>query len=375
MSEPVRFVDLQAQHAAIAEEVEDGFRRVFASAAFILGPDVKTFEEAFATFHGVAHCIGVGSGTDAIEMMLRALAIGAGDEVIVPANTFVATALAVLRAGARPVIVDCDDDYLLDPAGVEQACTDATRALLPVHLYGQAADMTALRAIADKRDLALLEDHAQSHGARQGSARAGALGHMAATSFYPGKNLGAYGDGGAVLTDDDTLADRVRRLRNWGSEVKYDHPDVGFSSRLDSLQAVVLAAKLKHLDAWNAARRDAAARYDALLADEPRVQRPRVVDTNEHVFHLYVVRVAERDRVRQALAGEQIEAGIHYPVPLHLHGATRALGYGKGDFPVAERLAGGILSLPMHPFLTEAQQVRVVDALKRALDGTKPESS
>lgn len=365
--EPIHLVDLKAQHAAVADEVNAGFQRVLASTAFILGPDVEAFEAAFASFHGVGHCVGVGSGTDGIEMMLRAIGITAGDEVIVPANTFIATALAVVRAGGTPVVVDCDDDHLMAPSKVEAACTDRTRALLPVHLYGQAADMQALGAIAEARGLVVLEDHAQSHGARQLGARAGALGQMSATSFYPGKNLGAYGDGGAVLTDDDALAAKLRRLRNWGSEVKYDHPEIGFSSRLDSLQAVVVAAKLKHLDSWNDARRAAAARYDALLEDEPRVARPVVVEGNEHVFHLYVLRVPDRDRVLKALLDEAIFAGVHYPVPLHLHGATRSLGYAEGDFPVAERAASEILSLPLHPFITEAQQARVVGALKRAL--------
>jgi dTDP-4-amino-4,6-dideoxygalactose transaminase len=363
---PIPLVDLQAQHAEIADEVARGFEEVCAKTAFILGPPVAAFEAAFAKLCGVSHCIGVGNGTDALEMMIRALGIGAGDEVIVPANTFIATALGVLRAGATPVIADCDDAFhLLDPEKAEAKITPRTRALLPVHLFGQMADMEALGEIARARGLLLLEDAAQSQGARR-HGRA-AFGLCAATSFYPGKNLGAYGDGGAVFTDDEETAAKVRRLRNWGSDKKYYHPEIGFNSRLDTLQAVVLAAKLKRLEDWNASRRRAAARYDALLADLPDVETPRTLPGNEHVWHLYVVRVPRRDDVLARLNAAGIGAGIHYPTPLHLHGALRDLGYKPGDFPAAEKAAGEILSLPMDPHLTEEKQERVVDALRRAL--------
>jgi dTDP-4-amino-4,6-dideoxygalactose transaminase len=366
-STPIPLVDLKAQHAEIAAEVEAGFARVIAETAFILGPAVAEFETAFARFCGVPHCLGVGNGTDAIELILRALGLGPGDEVLVPANTFIATALGVLRAGAAPVLVDCDAFFLMDPGQVEERITPRTRALLPVHLFGQIADMEALREIASRHGIALLEDAAQSQGARRHGRASGSLGDAAATSFYPGKNLGAYGDGGAVLTASDDIAAHVRKLRNWGSERKYHHPELGFNSRLDTLQAVVLAAKLRRLETWNAARRRAAARYDELLAGLPDVETPRTLPGNEHVWHLYVVRVPRRDEVLAKLNADGIGAGIHYPTPLHLHGAVRHLGYREGDFPQAEKAAAEILSLPLYPHLTDAQQDRVVDRLRAAL--------
>ncbi|MBW8873585.1 MAG: DegT/DnrJ/EryC1/StrS family aminotransferase [Acidobacteria bacterium] len=364
---PIPLVDLKAQHAEIAAEVEAGFARVIAETAFILGPAVAEFETAFARFCGVPHCLGVGNGTDAIELIVRALGLGPGDEVLVPANTFIATALGVLRAGATPVPVDCDAFFLMDPGQIEARITPRTRALLPVHLFGQIADMEALREIAALRGLALLEDAAQSQGARRHGRASGALGDAAATSFYPGKNLGAYGDGGAVLTASDEIAAHVRKLRNWGSEQKYHHPELGFNSRLDTLQAVVLSAKLRRLEAWNDGRRRAAARYDELLAGLPGVETPRTLAGNEHVWHLYVVRVPRRDEVLAKLNAEGIGAGIHYPTSLHLHGALRFLGYREGDFPVAEKAAREILSLPLDPHITAAQQERVTEILRQAL--------
>lgn len=363
----IPLVDLAAQHAEIADEVAAGFARVFAESAYILGGDVRAFEEAFASFSGIAHCVGMGNGTDAIELALRALEIGEGDEVLVPANTFIATALGALRAGAWPVLVDCDAHHLMDPGQVAARLTPRTRALLPVHLYGQMADMEALGEIAAAHGLVILEDAAQAQGARRNGRSPGAFGRAAASSFYPGKNLGAYGDAGAVLTGDAELADRLRRLRNWGSDRKYYHPELGFNSRLDTLQAVVLSAKLRRLAAWNEARRQAAARYDRLLAGIEGIELPRTLPGNEHVFHLYVVRVPRRDRVLARLQAEGIGAGIHYPTPLHLHGALRHLGYRQGDFPAAERAAEEVLSLPMHPHLTEAEQERVAACLRAAL--------
>ncbi len=264
---PIPLVDLAAQHAEISEEVTQGFARVFASTAFILGPEVAAFEQAFAAACGVAHCVGVANGTDAIELTLRALGIGKGDEVLVPANTFIATALGVVRAGAVPVPVDCDRTFLLDPRRIEERVTARTRAVLPVHLCGQRADMEAIGETAAAHRLVVAEDAAQSQGARRHGRGCGGFGEAAAASFYPGKNLGAYGDAGAVLSRDGEVAARLRRLRNWGSERKYHHPEIGFNSRLDTLQAVVLAAKLRRLGGWNAARRQAAARYDQLLGD------------------------------------------------------------------------------------------------------------
>jgi dTDP-4-amino-4,6-dideoxygalactose transaminase len=367
VSTQVPLVDLKAQHAEIAEEVARGMARVMEETSFILGPAVRTFEEAFARFCDVPHCIGVGNGTDALEFMVRALGLGPGDEVLVPANTFIATALGVLRAGPAPVLVDCDEHHLMDPRRIEEKITPRTRAILPVHLYGQIANMEAIGEIAAGKGLLVLEDAAQCQGARRHGRSAGTFGAAAATSFYPGKNLGAYGDAGAVLTTSDEIAERVRRLRNWGSERKYHHPEIGFNSRLDTLQAVVLSAKLARLDAWNAARRQAAARYDAMLADVPGVEPPRTLPGNEHVWHLYVIRVPRRDQVLDRLQADGIGAGIHYPVPLHLHGALSHLGYEFGDFPEAEKAAGEILSLPMYPHLTEEQQGQVVEALRRSL--------
>jgi dTDP-4-amino-4,6-dideoxygalactose transaminase len=368
---PIPLVDLKAQHAEIAGEVMRGFARVCEDAAFILGADVAAFERELAAYCGVAHCIGVGNGTDAIEMAVRACGLGEGDEVLVPANTFIATALGVMRAGARPVPVDCDEHFLMDPRRIEERLTARTRAVMPVHLFGQMANLEAIGEIAAHRQILILEDAAQSQGARRHGRATGAASAAAATSFYPGKNLGAYGDAGAVLTSGGDMAERLRKLRNWGSERKYHHPEIGFNSRLDTLQAVVLSAKLRRLDAWNAARRAAAARYDELLAglEGAGLRRPRTLPGNEHVYHLYVVRVPRRDEVLARLQAAGIGAGIHYPTPLHLHGALRSLGHHAGDFPAAEAAAGEILSLPLHPHLTAAQQERVAAALHRALAG------
>jgi dTDP-4-amino-4,6-dideoxygalactose transaminase len=366
---PIPLVDLAAQHEEIAGEVAAGWAEVTAASAFILGPQVRSFEEEFAAYCGVRHCIGVGNGTDALELALRAVGLGNGDEVLVPANTFIATALAVVRAGARPVLVDCDRHHLMDVNLVERSIGLRTKAILPVHLYGQCAAMEDLQALADRHGLLLLEDAAQSQGARRHGKAAGSLGLAAATSFYPGKNLGAYGDGGAVMTDSDEIAGRLRRLRNWGSEQKYQHPEIGFNSRLDTLQAVVLRAKLRRLTAWNEARRAAAAAYDELLAATPGVHRPSALAGNEHVYHLYVIEVDQRDEVLARLHELGIGAGVHYPTPLHLHGALGHLGHRRGDFPRAERSAARLISLPMHPHITAQQQERVAAALAEAVTG------
>jgi dTDP-4-amino-4,6-dideoxygalactose transaminase len=365
----IPFVDLSAQHAAIAGEVARGWQEVLDAAAFIGGPQVAAFEQEFAEFSMTRHCVGVGNGTDAIEIALRALGIGPGDECILPANTFVATAEAVCRAGARPVLVDCagDDTYLIDAAAVEAAITPRTRAIIPVHLYGQAAPAERLLPLAQRAGAWVVEDAAQAHGARRHGVCAGGLGHAAATSFYPGKNLGAYGDAGAVLTASDDLAARMRMIRDHGSPRKYEHEVFGVNSRLDTLQAVVLSAKLRRLAGWNAARREAAARYDAMLAAVPGVVLPRTADGNEHVWHLYVVRVPDRDRVLKELHAAGIGAGIHYRLPVHLTTAFSGLGYPEGAFPRAELTAGQILSLPIFPEITAAQQERVVSVLSALL--------
>ena len=364
----IPLVDLAWQHRVVADDVARGFARVIEHTAFILGDEVGQFEDAFARFGRVAHCVGVANGTDALELALRAAGVGPGDEVILPANTFVATALAVTRAGATPALADCDPVHLLiDPADVEARVGPRTRALLPVPLYGQMAPMEALQVIARRAGLVLIEDAAQAQGATRPGLGAGAFGLAAGTSFYPGKNLGAYGDAGAVLTGSAEIAARVRALRNYGGEIKHRHPERGFNSRLDTLQAAVLLAKLPHLPAWNDARRAGAQRYHELLAELPRVGRPATLPGNEHVWHLYVVRVPERDRILAHLAAAGIGAGIHYPTPIHLLGAFAHLGHRRGDFPVAERAADEVLSLPLFPGITVGQQERVVDELRRAL--------
>jgi dTDP-4-amino-4,6-dideoxygalactose transaminase len=364
----IPLVDLQAQHRAIAEEVGTGFTRVLAQASFILGEDVARFEGSFASFSGVPYCVGVANGTDALALVLRAVGVGTGDEVILPTNSFIATALAVAHAGATPVLVDCDPvHHLIDVNAVRARVTPNTKAILAVHLYGQLAPMEEIQAIAAQRNILVLADAAQAHGARRHGLGVAEFGVATATSFYPSKNLGAYGDAGAVLTRFAEVEREVRALRNYGSDVKHHHPKVGFNSRLDTLQAVVLNAKLPRLAGWNQARREAARLYDALLADVPGVVPPVTLPGNEHVFHLYVVRVPKRDRVLERLHAAGIGAGIHYPVPIHAHGAFRHLGHGRGDFPVAERAAVEVLSLPLFPEITPAQQERVVSELRKAV--------
>jgi len=365
----IPLVDLAAQHASVAADVERGWKEILERTAFVGGPRVAAFENEYAEFTGSAHCVGVGNGTDAIEIALRALGVGPGDECIVPANTFVATAEAVARAGATPVLVDCADDgtYLIDGAAAEAAVTPRTRAILPVHLYGQSAPIEALMPVAERADAWIVEDAAQSQGARRNGVGVGTIGHAAATSFYPGKNLGAYGDAGAVLTGSDALAARMRMIRDHGSPRKYEHEVFGFNSRMDALQSVVLSAKLRHLEGWNAARRRAAARYDEMLSGRDDVSLPRTLGGNEHVWHLYVICVPDRDRVLKELHAAGVGAGIHYPIPVHLTSAFAGLGYAEGAFPVAERAAREILSLPLFPEITQEQQERVVSVLAAAL--------
>ena len=364
----IPLVDLRAAHAQVAAEIEAGFEEVMSSTAFIKGEVAAAFERDYAAFTGVAHCVGVANGTDALELALRAAEVPAEAEVIMPANTFVATAEAVVRAGARPAFADVDPDYLLlDPEGLEAALSQQTGAVVPVHLFGQMAPMAAIADVTAQRATVIIEDAAQAHGATQSGRPAGSFGLLAGVSFYPGKNLGAYGDAGAVLTESAEHARRIRLLGDHGSERRYEHLTVGFNSRLDALQAVVLRAKLRGLAAGNQARRQAASRYAELLADLPEVILPRTAPGNEHVWHLYAIRVPRRDDVLRFLHDEGIGAGIHYPVPVHLQPAFRHLGYGPGDFPVAEAAARQLLSLPLYPQITQEQQVRVADAVRRAL--------
>jgi dTDP-4-amino-4,6-dideoxygalactose transaminase len=363
----IPLVDLAAQQAEIADEVRAGLDEVFATTAFVGGPAVGRFEAAYASYTGVAHCVGVANGTDALELALRAVGVHPGGEVILPANTFIATAEAVSRIGAVPVLVDVDPRHLLiDPAAVRAAVGPRTEAIVPVHLFGQVAPVEEIGKIAADAGVPMIEDAAQAQGARRFGQAAGSFGVAAGTSFYPGKNLGAAGDGGAVTTSDGDVARAVRVIAAHGSEHKYDHEVIGFNSRLDTVQAVVLEAKLRRLEAWNDARRAAAARYAELLGDVDGVGVPTSAEGNLDVWHLYVVQVDQRDRVLGALREAGVGAGIHYPTPLHLTGAYESLGLGVGAFPVAEAAAQRILSLPMYPHLTAEQQERVVEALAAA---------
>lgn len=364
----IPLVDLSVQHARIAEEVEEGFAEVLSTGDFVGGKAVAAFEQEYAAFVGVRSCVGVGNGTDALEMALRAAGVKHGDEVVLPANTFVATAEAVVRLGARPVLVDVDDDALLiDPAAVADALTERTRAVIPVDLYGQVAPFEQLPSSLSDRGVVVIEDAAQSHGATRHGRCAGSFGAAAATSFYPGKNLGAYGDAGAVTSDDEELAQSVRVMGAHGSATKYEHAHVGFNSRLDTLQAVVLRAKLRQLRQWNGERRAAAALYNALLDGIPGLRQPVVLPGNEPVWHLYVVRVVGRDGVLESLREHGVGASVHYPVPVHLTTAMLGYGRGPGSLPVCERAAGELLSLPIFPGITQRAQERVAEVLHAAL--------
>lgn len=364
----IPLVDLAAQHREVATEVTQGLAEVLDGCDFVGGKAVAAFEQEYAEHLGVPYCVGVANGTDALELALRAVGVGPGDEVVLPANTFVATAEAVSRTGARPALVDVDADTLLmDPDAALAAVNTRTRAVVPVHLYGQPAPTERLTAELDPDRVAVVEDAAQAQGARRHGRPAGGLGAAAGTSFYPGKNLGAYGDAGAVLTASPELARRVRLLGNHGSAEKYVHETLGFNSRLDTVQAVVLRAKLARLGAWNRARQAAAARYHRLLSPLQQVRRPAVLPGNEHVWHLYVVQVPDRDAVLRRLNAAGVGAGIHYPTPVHLQPAFAGLGHRPGDFPVTEAAAQRILSLPLYPGISPEQQRRVVQELARAL--------
>lgn len=361
-------VDLAAQHAEVGAEIEAGFARVIRNAAFVGGPEVAGFERDYAWAAGAGQCVGLASGTDAIELALRAAGVGNGDEAVLPANTFVATAEAVVRAGLSPVLVDVDPEHLLmDPDRVRERIGPRTRAIVPVHLFGQMAPMEDLAMIAEEHGLVVVEDGAHAHGARRFGRPVGSWSMAAAISFYPSKNLGAYGDGGAVITDDVDLAKTVRSLGAHGVDDSGEHGAIGTTSRLDALQAVVLRAKLRRLDAWNAARREAAGRYARSLAAVPGVQVPAVAAGNDHVWHQYVVRLPERDEVQAHLAAAGVATGCHYRSPVHLTPAFAHLGDAPGTHPVTETAADEILSLPIFPHITADQQDRVVSAIAEAL--------
>ena len=363
-------VDLRAQHATIAAEVQAAIDNVISNTDFILGADVAEFESEFARYCDAAHCVGLDSGMSALELGMRAMGIGPGDEVITPAGSFIASSSAISFTGATPVWVDVDPKtYNIDPGLIEAAITPRTKAIMVVHLYGQPADMDRILAIGRKHDLPVIEDACQSHGARYKGRRTGSMGVFGASSFYPAKNLGAYGDAGALTTNDAELAEKIRMMHNYGQREKYDHVYLAWNRRLDTIQAAVLRVKLRHLDRWNASRRTIASLYGELL-QHSGATLPHESPDAEHVYHLYVVQVDGRDRVQSELAALGIASGIHYPVPIHLQEAYRAAGFGPGSFPVTEAAAKRILSLPMYPELTEDGVRRVAAALGQAVSAS-----
>lgn len=363
----IPFVDLKAQYRTIESEIGEAMRHVLDRTAFIMGAEMEAFERDFAAYIGVRYAMGVSSGTDALHVALRALGIGPGDEAVTVPDTFIATCEAISHTGAAVRLVDAHPaTYNLDPARLEAAITPRTKAILPVHLFGQPADMAPILEIARRRHLFVVEDCAQSHGSTYRGQKTGTFGDAACFSFYPGKNLGAYGDGGAILTDDPGLADRVRLLRNHGQKVKYEHLVVGYCNRLDNLQAAVLNVKLPHLEQWNASRRSRAALYGKLLAGVPNIVTPYAPPGVEPVYHLYVIRVTDgrRDALQVYLNAAGIATGLHYPIPVHLQQAYASLAHKPGDFPVSEQLAAQGLSLPMYPELDDNQVGYVSDKIK-----------
>jgi dTDP-4-amino-4,6-dideoxygalactose transaminase len=364
---PVPLVDLRAQYATIRSEVDQAMSAVLERCDFVLGEAVDRFEASFAAYCEAPHAIGVDSGISALELIMRAWGIGPGDEVITAANSFIASASAISFTGATPVLVDvAPDTCLISLDAVARAITPRTRAVMPVHLYGQPVDMAPLMALADRHGLRVIEDACQAHGARYRGRRVGSLGHAAAFSFYPGKNLGACGDGGMVVTRDEGLAQKIRELRNYGQREKYRHVSLAYNRRLDSLQAAVLDVKLRHLDRWNTRRAQIAGYYRELLRDLP-VQLPAVAPDVWHAYHLFVLQLDRRDRVLAALKQAGIGAGIHYPIPIHLQPAYAGLGRGPGSFPVAEATAGRLLSLPLYPEMSDEQIIRVAEAMRLAI--------
>jgi len=361
----IPFLAFGPQHDPIRAEVLAAMAAVYDSHWYVLGEAVRQFEEEYARYNGTAHCVGVGNGLDALYLSLKALGVGDGDEVIVPSNTYIASWLAVSMTGARPVPVEPHPaTYNLDPLRVAAAVTPRTRAVLPVHLYGQACAMSEIMSLAAQHNLGVVEDNAQAHGATWRGQQTGSFGHLNATSFYPGKNLGALGDAGAVTTDSAALAEQIRLLRNYGSRQKYHNEVPGVNSRLDELQAAVLRVKLPHLAAWTSQRQQIAAWYDAHLADIPGLVLPATATGATHVYHLYVVRTPRRDALQRHLAEHNIGTLIHYPIPPHRQAAYHPLGYGPGDFPVAEELAATSLSLPIWPGLTEPQVAQVSEIIR-----------
>lgn len=358
-------VDLHRQYETIKPEIQAAVNGVLERTDFIMGKAVAEFEAAFAAFCGARYAIGLASGTAAIHLALHALGVGPGDEVITVPNTFIATTEPIISLGAKPVFVDVDRErFTIDPAKLEDAISPKTRAIMPVHLYGLCADMDPILEIGKRHGIPVVEDAAQAHGAIYRGHKAGTMGIMGCFSFYPGKNLGAYGDAGGLVTDDPTLAERIGRLRNHGRRDKYEHLEPGYGERLDTLQAAILKVKIAHLDEWNERRRYVAGCYHQELASIPDVELPKVPSDCEHVFHLYVIRHPRRDAIQAYLKKQGVHSGIHYPIPLHLQPALQQLGYTRGDFPVAEEVSGQILSLPLFPEMTKEDIARVEKALR-----------
>jgi dTDP-4-amino-4,6-dideoxygalactose transaminase len=361
----VPFVDLAAQYRSIESEIKTAIGEVLSNCNFILGKQIKDFEEAFADFAGVEYAVGVSSGLDALRLSLMALDVGCGHEVILPANTYIATALAVSAVGAKPVLIDCDPEtYNIDVRQIETAINSSTRAIMPVHLTGQSADMDPILEIAGKNGLYVVEDAAQAHGAFYKGQPCGSMGVAGCFSFYPGKNLGAYGDGGMVTTRDADLAEKLRRLRNYGERVKYDHVEKGLNARLDTIQAAVLKVKLRYLAEWNQSRAKHAQTYRELLDGVGDLALQRQALYSSHVYHLFMIETGERDALREHLHQAGVQSGIHYPKPIHLQQAYADLKYTAGDFPHAERLANRILSLPMFAELSKNQIQRVTSEIR-----------
>jgi len=361
----IPFLNLKAAHEELKDELNSAYQRVIESGCFILGQELTAFEAEFAAACEAKHCIGVANGLDALHLILRALDVGPGDEVIVPSNTFIATWLAVSYAGATPIPVEPDEaTYNLDPSRIEAAITSRTKAIIAVHLYGQPADMDAINEIGTRHGIRVIEDAAQAHGARYRGKRAGGLSDVAAFSFYPAKNLGAMGDGGAIITSDDRIAEKLEILRNYGSRVKYHHQSRGFNSRLDELQAAFLRTKLAKLEEWNQRRKVVAKHYLQTLADIPHLTLPSVRPNTGTAWHLFVIRHPDRDDLQRHLTDVGIGTLIHYPCPPHLQAAYAEAGYSRGSFPIAERLADEMLSLPIGPHLSEQEANEVVSAIK-----------
>lgn len=360
----ISFVDLKRQYQSIRKEINNEIRKVLESTQYILGEEVEKFEQEFAKFCECKYCVGLDNGSSALELGMRALGIGPSDEVITPANSFIASSSSISFTGARPVLVDCDPKtYNINPQKIEQAITRRTKAIMPVHLYGQPANMDSILKIAKKHNLYVVEDACQAHGARYKNKKTGSIGDIAAFSFYPVKNLGAYGDGGALVTNNKKMAEKVRMMRNYGQKKKYHHVLLAWNRRLDAIQVAILRVKLRHLDRWNKLRRRYAYLYNELLKDTG-VITPIELDGVEHVYHLYVIRVKARDKLQEFLASKGISTGIHYPIPIHLQRAYRNLGYKRGDFSVTESYSREILSLPMFPELSKDQIEYVVESIK-----------